>query len=156
AITNVPRPQVGAAPVPIGTFVNLVGRPPDSSASDARSFVASSEISSVSETEYFAPAFTQEGDSGGPVFPVDQPGLLIGIHEGVFTDGSSSIFTRVDLAANWLENLLAQNPKAPVVAQSGSGGCNGIDYFGQCDGDVLSYCSDGTLQTVDCAGGGGT
>lgn len=30
--------------------------------------------------------------------------------------------------------------------------CQGIDYFGECDGNVLRWCQDNTLHTYDCSG----
>ena len=34
---------------------------------------------------------------------------------------------------------------------SGGGGCGGITYEGTCQGNVLKYCDNGSLQTIDCA-----
>ncbi|MEO1271858.1 MAG: hypothetical protein AAFX99_27505 [Myxococcota bacterium] len=32
--------------------------------------------------------------------------------------------------------------------------CRGLDYYGQCDGNVVEYCDDGQYRAVDCASEG--
>jgi hypothetical protein len=32
--------------------------------------------------------------------------------------------------------------------------CMGLDYFGECVGDTLRYCADGTVTEIDCAASG--
>jgi hypothetical protein len=36
------------------------------------------------------------------------------------------------------------------MAQPQNGNCGAITYNGICQGDVLKWCDNGTLQTVDC------
>jgi hypothetical protein len=37
---------------------------------------------------------------------------------------------------------------------SGGGGCGNIDFEGVCDGDIMTYCNEGTVETVDCGADG--
>jgi hypothetical protein len=40
--------------------------------------------------------------------------------------------------------------EAPVAGGSGSGDCGEVDAKGVCSGDVLEYCANGKLMTLDC------
>ena len=45
----------------------------------------------------------------------------------------------------------AADPSAPPPGPGGTDECEGIDFFGACDGDVLLWCNEGHLEVVDCA-----
>jgi hypothetical protein len=100
--------------------------------------------------------------------------MIVAVNSGA--GGGTEVLARVDLLAGWIKEQVATNggagepgadpggdpgqdpgadpggdPGQDPGADPGEGGdCNGVDFVGQCQGAVLSWC-EGALQTVDCA-----
>lgn len=118
------------------------------------------------------------GDSGGPVFSTDSQGRPIQL--AVESNGDSSCvgrdnMTRLDRVQDWIEQVAGQhlredsNPPRddppqddpprndppqndPPQDDPPSGdSCGGVDYAGQCNGDVAQWCYQGELEERDCA-----
>ncbi len=62
----------------------------------------------------------------------------------------------VDCGAQGLECHVQSGQADCAAPSAASGGCEGIAYEGECVGDVLSWCENDDLSTLDCAEGGKT
>jgi hypothetical protein len=92
------------------------------------------------------------GDSGGPLLAYASDGSARVIGDLTGGDGSCvdvDNYTRIDLSRDWIEDTLGSsdpgNPGDP---------CEGLDYFGECQGEVARWCDDGELRTRDCGAEG--
>lgn len=83
------------------------------------------------------------GDSGGPLLSTEGAATILAVlHRGNSTCVDKDKLTRLDPITDWID----------ASAAGGEGGdCEGLDYFGGCEGRVAVWCEAGVVQRRDCA-----
>ncbi|MFN3198638.1 MAG: S1 family peptidase [Bradymonadia bacterium] len=83
------------------------------------------------------------GDSGGPLLAQGEQGPMIMavLHRGNSSCVDKDKLTRVDAIVDWIDASAAGAPP---------GACDGLDYFGACEGRTAVWCEDGEVNQRDC------
>jgi hypothetical protein len=99
--------------------------------------------------------FVEQGKAGANFGPYDHGSIMHYRSDAFARYADRPSITRLDgtligynaeLSAGDYAALEARYPPPPVVQP-----CGEVDYFGRCDGTVLSWCWEGQLVQVDCA-----
>ena len=90
------------------------------------------------------------GDSGGPVLWQPSGGQVVVVGTEQYGDDTcvdQDVLTRVDAMAGYVDDILAGDIDL--------GPCDGLTWFGECDGDTARWCKDGnTIEERDCTTNG--
>jgi uncharacterized protein (TIGR03382 family) len=87
------------------------------------------------------------GDSGGPVLRENSFGDVVVVAVESWGDESCvdrDVMTRLDpVFDDFIGPVLGEQPAGDP--------CAGIDWLGRCDGDIVEWCENARLRSVDCA-----